>query len=122
MDSGINMLLVSSADQASAPVDRQFLTELGYLQNSRYAQKVAETHAIPPLRELIRDEHLRIWDELTVLALNSPQLFNKDSLSPAIEWYSIDVPRKYAPSNSKYWLFIRDRKTPKESILPFPPR
>ena len=97
MDSGINMLLVSSADQASAPVDRQFLTELGYLQNSRYAQKVAETHAIPPLRELIRDEHLRIWDELTVLALNSPQLFNKDSLSPAIEWYSIDVPRKIRP-------------------------
>lgn len=97
MDSGINMLLVSSTDQASAPVDRQFLTELGYLQNSRYAQKVAETHAIPPLRELIRDEHLRIWDELTVLALNSPQLFNKDSLSPTIEWYSIDVPRKIRP-------------------------
>lgn len=97
MDSGINMLLVSSADQASAPVDRQFLTELGYFQNSRYAQKVAETHAIPPLRELIRDEHLRIWDELTVLALSSPQLFNKDSLSPSIEWYSIDVPRKIRP-------------------------
>lgn len=97
MDSGINMLLVSSTDQASAPVDKQFLTELGYLQNSRYAQKVAETHAISPLRELIRDEHLRIWDELTVLALNSPQLFNKDSLSPTIEWYSIDVPRKIRP-------------------------
>lgn len=97
MDSGVPMMLVSASHPSSAPVDRLFLAELGRNQSSRYAQKVAECHATPPLRDLVRDEHLRIGDELTVVALNSPQLFNVDSIAPAIKWYSIDTPRKILP-------------------------
>lgn len=97
MNSGVKMTFVSSTNPASAPIDKQFLTELSRLKASRYAQKVAESHATPPLRELVRDEHLRIWDELTVLALSSPQLFDKDSLAPHIEWYHIDTPQKILP-------------------------
>lgn len=97
LNSGIKMCLVSSSTEESAPIDRQFLTELSRLQSSPYARKVAESHATPPLRELIRDEHLRIWDELTVLALYAPQLFTQTTLSPTVEWYSIDTPHQILP-------------------------
>lgn len=97
MDSGVKMLLVSSTTPESAPLDKQFLSDLGRLKSSRYAQKVAECHATPPLRDLVRNEHLRVWDELTVLALNTPQLFDIDSISPTVNWYHIDTPRKILP-------------------------
>lgn len=97
MDSGVKMTLVSATDQDSAPVDRQFLSELGRLQTSRYARKVREAHATPPLRDLVREEHLRIWDELTAVALTAPQLFTKDSLTPTVEWYSIDTRQNILP-------------------------
>lgn len=97
MDSGVPMMLVSATHPSSAPVDRLFLAELGRNQSSCYAQKVADCHATPPLRDMVRDEHLRIWDELTVVALNAPQLFNVDSVAPNIKWYSIDTPQKILP-------------------------
>lgn len=97
MDSGVPMMLVSPTRPSSAPVDRLFLAELGRNQSSCYAQKVADCHATPPLRDMVRNENLRIWDELTVVALNAPQLFNVDSVAPNIKWYSIDVPRKILP-------------------------
>lgn len=91
MASGVKMRLVSSLDEASAPVDRFYLSELGQLKQSPYARKVAEAHAVPPLRDLVREEHLKVWDELTVLALESPQLFTKVEVSPDVEWYWIDT-------------------------------
>lgn len=97
MESGIPMTLVSSLQDESAPLDRQFLTELARMQSSPYARKVAQVHSAPPLRELVRDEHLRLWDELTVLALSAPQLFNKTSLSPSVEWYSINTAQDILP-------------------------
>lgn len=97
MASGIPMILVSSSTPQSAPISREFLTELSRIQSSPYARKVAESHATPPLRELIKEEHLRIWDELTVLALYAPQLFNRTTLSPTVEWYSIDTPQQILP-------------------------
>lgn len=97
MDSGVKMMLVSATDQESAPVDRQFLSDLGTLKASPYARKVRESHATPPLRDLVRDEHLRIWDELAAVVLTAPQLFTKDSLTPTVEWYSIDTQKKILP-------------------------
>lgn len=92
MNSGVKMRLVSAKDRDSAPLDRFYLMELGKLTASPYAQKVVKTHAVPPLRDLVNMEHLKIWDELTVLSLYAPQLFTKRALSPTVEWYCIDTP------------------------------
>lgn len=97
MESGVPMVLVSALKEESAPLDRQFLTELARMQSSTYARKVAQTHSTPPLRELVRDEHLRLWDELVVLAISAPQLFNKTVLSPTVEWYSINTAQDILP-------------------------
>ena len=67
------------------------------MQSSPYARKVAQTHATPPLRDLVRSEHLKLWDDLVVLALTAPQLFQKTSLSPTVEWYSIDIAQEILP-------------------------
>lgn len=97
MESGVPVVLVSSRTEQSAPVSHQFLTELARMQSSPYARKVAQTHFTPPLRDLVREEHLRLWDELAVLSLSAPQLFNKTALSPTVEWYSIDAAQEILP-------------------------
>lgn len=97
LESGVPVVLVSALTAESAPLDRQFLTELSKMYSSPYARKVAQTHSTPPLRELVRDEHLRLWDELAVLALSAPQLFNKTALSPTVEWYSINAAQEILP-------------------------
>lgn len=92
MSSGVKMRLVSAGDADSAPVDRFYLMDLGKLKTSPYAQKVVKAHATPPLRDLVNSEHLKLWDDLTVLSLYAPQLFTKTALSPTVEWYCIDTP------------------------------
>lgn len=94
MKSGIPIRLVSAADPESAPVDRFYLAGLSRLEASPYAQKVVNAHAIPPLRTLVNHEHLKVWDELTVLSLYAPQLFEVKVLSPTVEWYRIDTRKK----------------------------
>ncbi len=97
LESGVPVMLVSAETDESVPVDRQFLTELAKMQSSPYARKVAQTHATSPLRELVRSEHLKLWDDLVVLALTAPQLFHKTSLSPTVEWYSINTAQEILP-------------------------
>lgn len=91
MKSGIPMRLVSAIDDESAPVDRFYLASLSQLQSSPYAQKVVSAHATPPLRALVNNEHLKVWDELTVLSIYAPQLFTVTPLAPKVEWYSVNT-------------------------------
>lgn len=74
MASGIKMQLVSAKEEDSVPVSMFYLMELGQLQTSPYAQKVVTAHVTPPLVSAVKDEHLKVWDELTVLSHFAPQL------------------------------------------------
>lgn len=97
MASGIKMQLVSAKEEDSVPVSMFYLMELGQLQTSPYAQKVVTAHVTPPLVSAVKDEHLKVWDELTVLSHFAPQLFTVDSLSPTIDWYYVDTKQQIRP-------------------------
>lgn len=91
------MQLVSAKEEDSVPVSMFYLMELGQLQTSPYAQKVVTAHVTPPLVSAVKDEHLKVWDELTVLSHFAPQLFTVDSLSPTIDWYYVDTKQQIRP-------------------------
>jgi len=97
MNSGVEMRLVSAKTDDSVPVSMFYLMELERLQESPYAQKVVTVHVTPPLISLIKNEHLRVWDELTVLSFFAPQLFTVASVSPKVEWYCIDTKQLVRP-------------------------
>lgn len=117
MASGVQMRLVSSKEEDSVPVSMFYLMELGQLQSSPYAQKVVTAHVTPPLVSAVKEEHLKVWDELTVLSHFALQLFTVDSLSPTIEWYSVDTKQQIRPIEEQLLAVFRGKENVEGKIF-----
>ena len=49
-----------------------------------YARRIVATHRCLPLAQLIKEQHLAVWDDLAALYLFEPQLFDEKQLTPTV--------------------------------------
>ncbi|MFN8258357.1 MAG: nucleoside hydrolase [Bacteroidales bacterium] len=75
LESKIKVDIVSNLDNRAAIFDLELLNTA---VNSKtiYSQVIAKSHSAPEVLELIKSQHTKIWDELTVIYLLYPEIFD----------------------------------------------
>ena len=76
--SGIRTEAVSANPARPLPVTRTLVDSIAAIRTP-YAEKIARTHRTEPLATAVRTGHLGLWDDLTVLRLYRPELFEEVS-------------------------------------------
>jgi pyrimidine-specific ribonucleoside hydrolase len=61
--------------------DRKFLEKIGKI-TSPYAQKIYKTHSTKAVLERMKNNHLKLWDDLSAMFLLNPELFHIDNTNP----------------------------------------
>lgn len=79
--SGIPMAMVSAARRI--PVCEAWLDSVATVPTP-HARRIVATHRRPPLSRLIDRKHLAAWDDLAVLYLFAPELFDSERLTSDI--------------------------------------
>lgn len=82
-DSGLRMVTLSSPDIQDVKFDMDFFNKIKALDTpaSRFFIKL---HSLPAVEALLSKGHYRIWDEIAVLYLNDPGLFQFTAQGPSL--------------------------------------
>ena len=73
--SGVPVAVVSTNPDCPVVVTPALLDSVAAVPTV-YARKIAETHRTPPLAQLVGRRHLETWDDLAVVYLFAPELFD----------------------------------------------
>lgn len=76
LKSGIPMTVVASNTACPMDVTPAMIDSIATVPGV-YARTIARTHRTAPLAQMVREGHLKAWDELTVLYLFAPELFDE---------------------------------------------
>ena len=83
MQSKIPMTVISS-DHGTMTLQEALLDSIAKIKN-RYAEKIVTTHTSAPLQKLVKEQHLKCWDDVVAVSLFAPQLFSVEKISPSLE-------------------------------------
>ena len=86
--SGIKLEVIHQGRNAVFPITKDLLCQMAALP-SPYAQKVVQTHRASPLKELIDAAHLKAWDDLVVLYLFAPYLFDQTAFRETVSLHGL---------------------------------
>ncbi len=73
--SGVALRIISENPDFTLPLDEQLLDVMAST-GTPYARKIVAAHRTPPLDRLVAARHLRLWDDLAVLYLFAPEMFD----------------------------------------------
>lgn len=78
--SGLRVEIVSGEDWHETTIDEQYINTIARLDN-RYAKKIARTHNKGVLQPVTVSNHMKMWDDLAVVYLFAPELFNSVNIN-----------------------------------------
>lgn len=74
-DSGLEIYSMSLPEEKLLRFDERLYKQIGSM-GTPTAQLVESIHGVPVLKKLLSQGHFYVWDEMTVIYLNWPSLFN----------------------------------------------
>lgn len=95
--SGIPVTMVSACDESPVAVTAAWIDTLAAVPTP-HARKIVDTHSTRPLSRLIEQRHLQAWDDLTVLCLFMPELFEHKPLTPTVTACTFRDPATFGPA------------------------
>ena len=77
--SGIKIEIVSGESTHEIVIDGQYIDMVTQVDNA-YSKKIVETHSKGVLKPVVESRHLKMWDDLAVIYLFAPELFNSQNV------------------------------------------
>lgn len=98
INSGISIYMLKPAKQENLIFDQTFLKEIEKLDTPA-SHLLRDIHRIPATRKLLLEKHLGIWDEMAIIYLERPDLFDFQEVKPGLhllqEFNGREVMRTY---------------------------
>ncbi|MDR3094051.1 MAG: nucleoside hydrolase [Bacteroidales bacterium] len=83
LNSGLTVDIVSSNEKMPISIDAQYLHTMEGIEGT-YAHRITATHGSNVLKPVVASAHMKAWDDLTVVYLFAPELFNATTVSAGV--------------------------------------
>jgi pyrimidine-specific ribonucleoside hydrolase len=95
IDSGMRFIFFSGGDNESLKFDRTFFNKIELLDKPA-SRLISNLHQSPAVQKLLNSGHFHIWDEMTVIYLNRPEIFRFTVKGPLVSILEgFDTPEVY---------------------------
>jgi pyrimidine-specific ribonucleoside hydrolase len=86
LTSGITIRMVSGSERQPLPIDTDYLNMISKIDQP-YARLIVETHNGATLKPVVASKHMQAWDDLTVVYLFAPELFDSIAAGAAVSFH-----------------------------------
>ncbi|MDR3267845.1 MAG: nucleoside hydrolase [Tannerella sp.] len=80
---GINVDIVSGNENQALVIDESYIKLISGIEQA-YAGQIVDTHSQGILAPVVASGHMKAWDDLTVIYLFAPELFNKFAVGQTV--------------------------------------
>ena len=88
LKSGVSISIVSGNNELPVVINKNYVETVSCVENI-YARKIVSTHNNGVLEPVVISEHMKAWDDMTVVYLFTPELFTSIDYTPTVTFNMI---------------------------------